>query len=326
MKALFITKPRNDPTTRYRIAPLEARLQDLGFETELVSETDGLWQKRRLLAQIAQTDLVIIQRKLFSGLMLRMIRQRCEKIVFDFDDAIFCKSSGEPSVRRMKRFNTTLATSTLVLAGNGYLAEHCVDANCEVIPTPVDPQRYPAGIAKDQGCSLVWVGSQSTRKYLDASRPVLESLGTRMPRLVLKVIADFDYELSSMKVENIPWSEAAEVQHICSAQIGIAPMTDNPWTKGKCALKVIQYMAAGLPVVSSAVGANRDVVVHGETGFLAQSAEEWIHAIATLSDSAARRQEMGARGLARMKKYYATDVVLEQIESAFRSNNLIAPL
>lgn len=246
--------------------------------------------------------------------------------MYDFDDAIFLRSSGEPSASRSRRFAAICGSADLVLAGNRYLCDEAAkwnDAVCH-IPTPVDARQYEVDVDKDERFSLVWIGSSSTRKYLEQHRELLEAIGRRLPNVVLKVISDFDFALDNVEVFNVEWSSEIEAGAIKASHVGIAPMEDNPWTRGKCALKVIQYMAAGLPVVSSPVGANREVVADGETGMLAGSEADWCDAIASLSGDPDLVRRMGAAGHRRFLAYYSVDAVRRQIFDAF--TEFLAPL
>ncbi len=243
-------------------------------------------------------------------------------MVFDFDDAIFCRSDGEESRRRRKRFRKMVARADLVLAGNRYLAEQCASKGGVVVPTAIDADRYVLGPKRNNGLVLVWVGSRSTGRYLEGHRDVLEQIGEACPGVRLKVVADFEFSLSNVKVENVPWSAQAEVGALAEADVGIAPLPDNPWTRGKCAFKVLQYMAASLPVIASPVGANRDVIVDGETGILAGSAEQWREAIEKLSDRALRMQ-MGAAGRRRVEAEYAEPVIVERVLATLRGRGLL---
>lgn len=324
MKVLFITKGREDPATRYRVIPLLTRLQALGVETSLCDKSDGLVAKLRLLSQAKDAQLLFIQRKLFAPWFAQALQRRCNNIVYDFDDAIFCRSSGEVSSTRMRKFRGMLAASTLVLAGNDYLAGHCVDVDNLVVPTSVDEGPYANLVGKEPGCVLVWIGSSSTKKYLEQHRGILDALGSRFPHIILKVIADFEFQLDNMKVINVPWSSRTEASQLASAHIGIAPMIDNPWTNGKCALKIVQYMAAGLPVISSGVGANREVVVPGETGLLADGTDEWLQAIELLVSNPEEQERMGSAGYDRMMLHYSQRAVLDLIITNLTERELIA--
>ena len=143
---------------------------------------------------------------------------------------------------------------------------------------------------------LVWIGSRSTRRYLVKLTPLLEDLAQELPQLRLKIIADFDLPASKLTVLSVPWREQTEALELASAHIGIAPMADNSWTRGKCGLKVLQYMAAGLATVASMAGVHRDIVEQGVSGFLAASTDEWREALRRLIVDAPLRERIGARG------------------------------
>ncbi len=313
MNVLVLCKDIDDPATRYRVDPVVEVLRRRGDEVRVVSEP-GFLTQCGLLFQAGRFDLVFIQRKLFSPLYAKLLRRVARKLVYDHDDAVFSRSNGERSGTRSSRYNAVVSGADLVIGGNAFLCEEAgrSNARCEVVPTSVPTQRYNTEVflAPDQPVTLVWIGSASTRRYLDNLQPVLEAVGEAIPGLQLKVIANFDYSLNSIKVINVAWSSDTEVAELKTSHVGIAPMIDDAWTRGKCALKVIQYMAAGLPVISSNVGANREVVIDGETGLLANTAVEWIEAVRTLMDDGARAR-MGAAGRQRAAEHYDLDASAE---------------
>ena len=259
MKTLFLAKSMDDPATRYRLKPLLVRLNEAG-EDFVVFYEPGLLDRMRVLWCARSAGTVFIQRKLFGRLFLTLLGLVSRRVIFDFDDAIFLRSNGKVSRTRRARFRATCRISSLVLAGNEYLSREAArwvrTAEVLVQPTCVPTERYSTAGQKDPVFTLVWIGSRSTSRYLEQYRPVLEAIGRRFPDIRLKVIGDFKFQLDAMKVVLAPWSEATEAQALASAHVGIAPMSEDPWTRGKCALKVIQYMAAGLPVISSRAGAN----------------------------------------------------------------------
>jgi len=239
--------------------------------------------------------------------------------VFDFDDAIFCNSDGTPSATRMRRFAATVRACDDVFAGNAFLATTAARFNgaVTVVPTCVEPAKYRVTAAKPADrIELVWIGSRSTRKYLEDALPALRLAAARVPRLRLKIVADFDLPGAGLDTVAVPWSAAGEAMELASAHIGIAPMRHDDWSRGKCALKVLQYMAAGLPVVSSDAGVNADVVEPGGNGLLATCDADWAEAIARLAADAPLRERMGANGRATVAAGYSVDAVFGIIRRA----------
>ena len=304
MKCLVISKSIDNPATRYRVAPVVERLRDRGDDVTLICEP-GLGAQVLLLSKIASFDLVFIQRKLLNSMFVSFLAKFGTPIVFDHDDAIFLKSSGLPSSTRSARYKAIVRASSLVLAGNKHLCNAAAAQGAQValVPTSVLVDHYGA-CSKSDELRLVWIGSNSTARYLEQHRKMLEKVGKQIPEIKLRVIADFHFSVVGLDVECIRWSEEVEFEMLGSAHIGIAPMVDDRWTRGKCALKIIQYMAAGLPVVSSNVGANKEVVTHGETGFLVDTIDDWCAAIYKLHASDKLRAEMGAAGRRKVEESY----------------------
>jgi glycosyltransferase involved in cell wall biosynthesis len=207
-----------------------------------------------------------------------------------------------------------------VLAGNQFLADKAKGFNqaVTIVPTCIDISRYAADFSKPaDSIDLVWIGSSSTRKYLVEALPALRRAAALVPGLRLKIIADFDLPDAGLPVLAVPWDAATEARELGSAHIGIAPMVENDWTRGKCALKVLQYMAAGLPVVSSAAGANAEIVLDGETGFLAGDDAAWAERIGMLAGSPEMRDRMGMAGRRRATADYSIEPVFSRMLGAF---------
>jgi hypothetical protein len=238
--------------------------------------------------------------------------------LFDFDDAVFLRDSyaskGMYSPRRLRRFADTIRHVDFVVAGNALLgkqAAHWIDSRCvHVIPTCVDVERYPTATHQraGAGAELVWIGSSSTLQGLEAIRPYLEDMGRNWPGLQLELICDRFLELENLSVIRRPWSEATEARDLASADIGISWVPDDPWSRGKCGLKVLQYMAAGLPVVANPVGVQAEMVRHGETGLLATTAAEWSAAVGRLAHDPSLRIRMGQAGRARVEREFSVAV------------------
>jgi len=306
---LFISKGAGSASTRYRCLDFFSRLEANGFTPRHLSASGS---RLALLRKASAANTVVVLRKTFNAAFCHLLRRVSRRLVFDFDDAVFSTSCGHASRTRRKRFTRMVRLCDLVWAGNRFLLESACVINPAVslVPTALDPARYRVAARKPvDTIDLVWIGSHSTSRYLASHLPVLEQMAAAVPNLRLKIVADFDLSSSRLKIISIPWSPQAEVDSLRSAHIGIAPMTDDTWTRGKCALKILQYMAAGLPVISSPVGANREAVMHKITGFLADRAEAWVAAAVALSGDERLRDTMGAAGYERVCRHYSHDTV-----------------
>jgi glycosyltransferase involved in cell wall biosynthesis len=301
---------------RYRLAAFRASWERAGHALDLAAWPLHCWHWPGLLVKIQQADAVIVQRKLPVPWQLHSLRRSAKHLIFDFDDAVFGRDSyatkGIASVRRERRFAAICRAADAVVAGNCFLAEHATRRTSptivRVIPTCVNPDLYRIArhVRKDCGVQLVWVGSSSTLQGLEAIRPMLESLGRNVPGLKLKLLCDRFLHLDHLPVIPVRWTEEDEAAELADADIGICHMPDDDWSRGKCGLKVLQYMAAGLPVVANRVGVHTEIVLHGETGFLADTDAEWQEAVRLLASDPELRGRMGAAGRLRLEAEYST--------------------
>jgi len=235
--------------------------------------------------------------------------------VLDYDDAVFhhYDMHRHAWVRHLygRRLDGLMAGASLVVAGNQYLAQRAQDAGApwvEIVPTVIDLDRYTSpdalkAAAVDGLPRVAWIGSPSTAKYLQLIAEPLQALAQRLP-FVLRVIGGGAVSIPGVQIEVMDWSEATEVKALQSADVGVMPLEDAPWERGKCGYKLIQYMACGLPAIGSAVGANKDIVAHGQTGMLARTAKDWLDSLETLLGDPVLRQRMGAAGRVRTEELY----------------------
>jgi glycosyltransferase involved in cell wall biosynthesis len=246
----------------------------------------------------------------------RFLKWRGRRIVVDYDDAIFHRYDQHPSklVRAVlgPKVARVMQLADLVVVGNVYLAEYASRAgarNVRILPTVVDLERYPPMPERSDLSvfTIGWIGSPSTARYLQGIASALAEV-CRSGSVKLRLIGSGPISLPGVPAEIIPWSEDTEVSEIRKFDVGIMPLPDEPWTRGKCGLKLIQYMAVGLPVVASAVGANTTIVEHGVNGFLANSLDEWEWVLRTLANDSALRQRMGSAGRARVERDYSLQV------------------
>jgi glycosyltransferase involved in cell wall biosynthesis len=248
---------------------------------------------------------VILQRRLLPGWQLAVLRRAASRLVFDLDDAVFLRDSFAPKGLhdpvRLRRFAATVGACDAVAAGNSFLyaqAARWARGGVHVVPTCVDCAAYPLA-AHDRPAGraqLVWLGSSSTLQGLEAVTPLFEEVGRRHSGLDFKMVCDRFLQWRHLPVVPVPWSEGCEPAALASADVGVSWMPDDLWSRGKCALKVLQYMAAGLPMVANPVGVHREMVRHGETGFLAQTPGQWVEALGRLAGDPELRRRMGRAG------------------------------
>ncbi|MEX0774924.1 MAG: glycosyltransferase family 4 protein [Phycisphaeraceae bacterium] len=322
-RVLFVTEEMRSPSVRYRALNYFPFLREGGWEPRHLVAERGWGARLSMLRQVRRADVVVVTRKTFHGLTRQALRAMARRLVLDIDDAVFVRDDGSDSPTRRCRFAAMARTCDAVWAGNDYLAQCAARCNASVtvLPTAVDPALYrDARPAPDGGLvDLVWIGSGATRKYLAELTPVLRRLGQARQDVRLKIIADFDLDVAPLRTGAVPWSAATEIDELASAHIGLAPMPDDAWTRGKCGLKVLQYMMARLPVVSSDAGVHRTMVAHQETGLLVNQPEEWLAAITRLADNAALRRAMGDAGRRRALANYALPVLAKRMRDALES-------
>lgn len=242
--------------------------------------------------------------------------------VLDYDDAVFHGYDMHPSavVRRMlgRRTDALMRGAAMVTAGNAYLAERAVAAGAgrvERVPTVVDLDRYPERPAPAPEPSLqriAWIGSPSTARYLQALAGPLREL-SRQRRFCLRVIGAGAFTLPGVDVEALAWDEAQEARLLQECSIGVMPLEDGPWERGKCGYKLVQYMACGLPVVASPVGANVDIVGGSGAGFLARDASDWQSLLGRLLDDAGLRARLGGNGRRQVEKVYSMQAQVDRL-------------
>lgn len=299
---------------RYRVAAFRSLLESAGHRLDVQAFPRSLWGRFRIGADLRDCDAVLLQRRLLPGWQLSLLRRRVRRLLFDLDDAVFLRDSYSPrgihDPRRLRRFTATVRACSGVLAGNEWLAaavrEAAPGVPVHVIPTCVDPARYHvASHDEKRHTDLVWIGSSSTLQGLTAIAPMLEEIGRACPGVRLKVVCDRFPRFDHLPIVERRWSEESEAQELASADIGIAWVPDDDWSRGKCGLKVLQYMAARLPVIANPVGVQAEMVRHGESGFLATTRDEWVDAVRVLAADPDLRKRMGAAGRQRVEREFS---------------------
>ena len=301
------------------------------FETGRTPPVDALrGYTHRLLALTGarRFDLAMVHCELFPYLPSwgeAILPRLGVPYVYDFDDAIFHNyDQSRLSVVRAL-FSGKLARvargAALVTAGNEYLAawSRRFQRRVEVLPTVVDLARFPrVSPARAPGPFVIgWIGSPSTAPYVSLVAEALAQV-SRGDSARVVLVGSGPVDLPGVPVEVRPWSEATEAADIGRFDVGVMPLPDTPWARGKSGFKLIQYMAGGLPVVASPVGANRDIVEHGVNGFLAGTAEEWVSALETLRADPGLRDRMGRAGRERVRQRYSLAVTAPRLAGWLR--------
>jgi len=324
---------------RYRLGAFRPALAAVGHALDVRTLPTTLLGRLAIGRDLGSYDAVIVQRKLLPRWAVALLRRRARRLVFDFDDAVWLRDSysakGFEDPKRATRFRAIVRACDLVIAGNEHLATEArrfaPADRVRVIPTCVDVGKYRsphapredrgrlAGIAhigtpnpsgphaerEDYDLRLVWVGSSSTLNGLERFAPTLSAIGRAVPGTRLKLICDRFAEFPDLPVERCVWAEATEAAEIGAADVGIGWVPDDPWSRGKCGLKVLQYQAAGLPVIANAVGVQADFV-HPGTGVRAATTEEWVSAVRALTDPALRAR-LGAAGREQVEARYSVE-------------------
>jgi glycosyltransferase involved in cell wall biosynthesis len=349
-RILFLTKySRAGASSRYRTYQFIPLFEESGLECELAPLFDDryLASKYRVgrapavdvaralvrrvsqLLRVRQFDLLVLEYELlpyFPAWIERLLAHYGVRYSVDYDDALFHQYDQHCSrlVRSVlgNKIASVMRGARLVTAGNEYLADYAANAGAkwvEQVPTVVDLRKYlPRPKAKPGTTVLIgWIGSPATSKYLHAVAGPLAQV-CRDTGARVRLIGAGGAALLGVPTDALAWDESTETFDIAEFDIGIMPLADGAWERGKCGFKLIQYMACGVPVVASAVGVNRRIVEHGVHGFLASNAQQWMQALTRLVRDASLRGRMGAEGRRRVEDFYSTQVVGPRLAQLLR--------
>ena len=284
------------------------------------------WARLKQLLKAGDFDLLWVEKELFPWLpayMEQLLKRLGIPLMVDYDDAIFHRydQSGSSLVRTLlgKKIDRVMASATLVTAGNDYLAKRAEAAGAPRVmrlPTVLDVSRYqPKTVSEHSPFTVGWIGSPTTAGYLDLIREPLRSVAKKYPIRLMVVGAHIE-PIADLPVVCVDWSEVREAELIQQFDVGVMPLADQRWEKGKCGYKLIQYMACALPVIASPIGVNREIVEHGVDGYLAEDAAAWESALIRLIEGAPLRQEMGRIGRAKVEQHYSLTVMTARLVSA----------
>lgn len=287
----------------------------------------GVRRRLRDVRAARNFDLVLVHRESFPigpAWVERLLRTMRVPYVFDFDDAIYLPAASEAN-RRLAwlkgagKTKEVVAGASLVIAGNNHLAQWArrYARRVTVIPTTVDTERYQVRERPvSDGVCVGWSGSLTTIVHLRLLEPVLRRL-QREEGIRIRVIGDASYRIDGAEVESLDWRAPSEVGDLSAIDIGVMPMPDDEWSRGKCGLKALQYMALGIPAVISPVGVNREIA-DGGAGILASTQDEWLAGLRALIADVELRSRIGAAGRARVEERYSVAAAATLWERALR--------
>lgn len=276
-------------------------------------------RRLRLLGRAKRFDLVWIEKELFPFLPAAfemLVGRLSRNWIVDFDDAVFHNYDGKRLLER--KLHPLIAGARCVTAGNAYLAKYAIAAGAkrvERIPTVVDPSRYMVAPAGSGPTRIGWIGTPANAANL---APVVEALNRIGLSHAVELVTIGAGEVPGLTVSHVrhAWAEETEASLLSQIDVGVMPLKDAPWERGKCGYKLIQYMAAGKPVVASPVGVNCEIVT-GDIGFLAAEVDDWERALQRLVSEPAVRMQMGANARLSMERNYSTWVVASRLVSVF---------
>ena len=326
------------PSQRFRIEQWQSQLEQQGISVELVpfassglmklmhqpghlfakvtKFTAALVRRITKIAALSRYDVVLIHRAAClagPALIERAIKVFGKPVIFDFDDAIYLLHTTDAN-RRLGWLKFPRKTATLcriashVVVGNDYLAEYARQHNprVTVVPSSVDLTWYrePKPRRVEDRVVVGWMGSSTSQTHLEMFAPVLRHIGERS-RLEFRIVSDRRPSLPGVEHVWRAWSAKTEAEELAQFDIGIMPIPDDDWARGKCAMKALLYMSMGVPTICSPVGANRDVIEHGKNGFLAAAPEEWSARIQELAADPSLRRRLGAEGRRTVEERYS---------------------
>lgn len=312
VKALFLFS-KILPSSRLRMLDCFEAYRAAGIDCTVRMIPSDPVGRLRALYEASRHDVVVLQKKTsLHRIELALLTRFNPRIVFDFDDAVMFHElehrrpfTGKPFVKFVRTINHCAA----VVAGNRFLASFA-EPNCStvhVLPTPIDLDRYRL---KDYGRSadtvtIGWIGVAGNLYYLQDLASVFQRLAKDYPAVRLKVVSNRSIEIPGVPIQFEPWSLNGEVPALQSFDIGIMPLRDTIWARGKCGFKILQYMGTAVPAVASPVGINSEFIQHGVTGFLTTDEGEWERALRQLIEQPAMRREMGLKGRRVVEERYS---------------------
>jgi len=347
---LCLHRPDRSPSQRFRFEQYIPYLQQHGYEFDFPYLLDAkddktfygngsyfskasivlksIWKRWKEVRKASRYDLVFVQREAFmlgTAYFEKAIAKKAP-MIFDFDDAIWMHEVSEANKRLafLKDASKTasiIKSATLVFAGNEFLANYARQYNqsISIVPTTIDTDTYRLTQKKEnKGVCIGWSGSFSTIKHFATAIPALKKIKEKFgERVYFKIIGYGKYNWDSLATPGIAWNGAKEIEDLSEIDIGIMPLPDDEWSKGKCGLKGLQYMALNIPTLMTPVGVNTDIVKNGVNGYLPKTEEDWVEMLSLLIDNPEKRKAVGDSGRKTVEDEYSVIRWKEQYKMLF---------
>ena len=329
MEVLYLVKSLKTPSSRIRAVDLAPHLAEHGIEMTVEALPKSFIDRRKLFRKASKYPLVVLQKRLLNRLEFPFLRGQARILGFDFDDAIYMRSaspSANPadyvSRTRMRRFRRIVKKTDFVIPANQVLANKVRDIvpgkPLEIIPSAVDCDdiKPRTDYHLDGPPILGWIGSRSTLRYLNMLAEPLQELQYEF-HCQMWVIADRLPEIPGVHVEFIPWNLATQYDEIRKFDIGLMPLTADPFTEGKSSYKLLQYLATGVPAICSPVGMNVEVSGNEEYCLTATTPGEFDTQIRRLMGNMELRKQLGTNGPQLVAEKYSLAAVAKKLAAFF---------
>jgi glycosyltransferase involved in cell wall biosynthesis len=349
LKILFVTPyPIEGPSSRYRVWQYLPYLEKAGLHCRVSSLLNsqafsifykkghllskililikGFFKRLFLLPIVSTYDVVFIQKEAFPfGLPFfeKLIKLFNKNVIFDFDDAIYLPQTSEGNrifqfLKSPNKARKVILSSKLTFAGNRILADYAkqFNANVEIVPTTINTDFYvPKENSKIEGPVVIgWIGSQTTAPYLLEVEEPLNSIKERFSdKVKIVIIGGGTFRFQKLEAEYKPWKMKDELVELQNFDIGIMPLPDDDWTRGKCGFKALLYMSVGIPAVCSAVGVNREIISHEKNGFLIERETDWESVYARLIEDDELRKRTGKLARERIVDHYSLELWADKL-------------
>lgn len=331
MHILFIIFSDDAPSSRIRILNLIPFFEQYGIKADVKVLPRKLFKRYALFGKSRKYDVTVIQKKALRLLDLFVLNMSAKKLVFDFDDAIYCRDAvcslnfnDYVHTGRSRRFARMIKKMDLVIAANNVLASKAKEVSPQtpvfVLPSSVEAEKIT--VKKDYTLSappvLGWVGSGATLKYLNFIAPALQALRKKTD-FKLVVVSNKSITIPEVEIEFVPWTVERQYKEICNFDIGIMPLSPDPFSEGKSSYKLLQYMSCGVPSVCSAVGMNIEVGDNNNNCLCAASMKEFCSKVLCLLNNEGLRKKLGGNSREYILKNFTQKETAEKLAEALKS-------